>query len=351
MLPYIILLIFTILVVMYQERNGTLKIKVMGLCVDVIPIFVYLMYVTFFSLREYIGYDYPRYVNVVINDDIIGYEGRNEYISALFLHLAYLNGDYHLFFFLVAIVSFAGFIYSLYKYIEDKASLGWGMLAFLALPMGFTEMLSPQRQFLALGIFLLSFKYLLNGRFKKYILVVVVSMLSHVASVIGLLLYSVRHSFVTKKSIAIITVLMFVCCFFAIKILSQMIPFFGHYIEVMKFAEGGGELQLILYLLIGAFSIYIGFYNKSRDYHLLLKTFLVGVSISVILAPFDLKLGFRMAQYGIYSFMFMIPMYFPVFGKYRNIVKIFAVIILSFLYLYNLSVTYDDFYLPYKTWL
>ena len=110
-------------------------------------------------------------------------------------------------------------------------------------------------------------------------------------------------------------------------------------------------MQLLLYIVLGIISVILGKYISNPNYRILEKLFLSGICIACILAPFDLKVACRFAQYGIYAIFFMVPMYFTAFGKYRWLVKIVAVTIFSLLYAYNLLVADANYYMPYKTWL
>lgn len=351
--PYFLLLAFTIGIIIIQENTSGLRLALGGMTVDLTPWLVYIVYLAFFALREGIGYDYPMYQSFVEGDVTIGYYGRGELLSAYLIDCAYEYGDYHLFFFSVALIALAGIVYALHCYVDYRASLGWGMLVFLAIPMGFTELLSVQRQFLAVGIVLFAFRYIMQGSFIRYLLLICIAFTAHTSSLIALPFYLLRRPGIGLPHMLVLLAAGMAATLAAQSLLMSLVPMYAMYMENIGIAESGGYTQLLLYVAIWAVALLIYRYVRdSSSYRIMLKIFSLGMIVTLILTPFGAKIAIRFGAYGIFFFMLMLPLFFRAFrGSNRAFIKILAVAVLTGLYVYSLAVTPPGIYIPYRTFL
>lgn len=226
MISYITLFLFVLGIILLQENHCRIRVSVFGKQYDLIPIIAYLVFLAFYGLRQNIGYDYQMYVATVnggIADAVYGSKG--EILSAALLDFASYMDSSYLFFFLVAAISLAGIVYALHHYAKMESSLGWGLLVFLALPIGLIFTLSIQRQFLAIGFILYGMKYLWERKPWKYAGGTLLALVSHLSSFNAFLLYFVQTPKLSKKMIVAIGLVGSVLMLWAAEIVSVFCPF------------------------------------------------------------------------------------------------------------------------------
>lgn len=355
MIPYFCLLAFVLGIILFQEQIGTLKIRIEKKEYDVIPFVAYAVFLLFYSVRDYIGYDYGMYYHTVEGgyaDDV--YASKGEFISAWLLDIATYFGNPHIFFFLTAAISFACIIYACQKHIKIKAGLGWGLLVFLALPLGFIYTLSIQRQFVAVAILMFGIKYLWNRKIVKYLVVTALASMAHMSSFLCILLYLVQSKFVNKKILFSICVMGLLLTSKAEAIVAYLFPFYIQYVEASAIAkDGGGTTQFILYVLILFFSMAFYYFVRDKErYNFFFKNYIFGFILMLVLFPFDASVSFRLGGFSLLNAIFLIPLWPSAFtGVSRMYFKLLLAMALSFAYYYGLITTVADFYVPYKTFL
>lgn len=351
---YFLLLIFVIALIVFQDIYGAVHVSLFGKKYDIIPFVTYIVFLVFYAIRDYIGYDYAMYYKTVEGgyaDDV--YASKGEYISAGLLNIANYFNDPHVYFFLTAAISLACIVYACHKYIDLKSGLGWGMLAFLALPVGFLYTLSTQRQFVAIGIMMLGIRYLRQKRFFSFTGITILATMAHISSCFCWLLFFIQSKRINKKILAIIGIFGFFLASKATSLIAIFFPFYMAYIEMAIGTSGGGTSQFILYMLILLISVVLYYFMKEKEtYNFFLKNYMFGFALMAMLFLFDASVSFRLGGFALLNAIFLIPLWGNAFSGIPKIFfKCILVLALSFAYYYGLITTVDDFYIPYKTFL
>jgi len=355
MLPYLLLLIIVLFVIVLQEIN----IDVIVFKSKVSVLLLSISFIIFFSIRDYIGYDYPAYVTIIESQYWDMYLNSGEWLTTLCMLFAHEVEDYHVFFAIVSVISFTSLISSLNNNSFFSTSTGWGMLCFLAMPLGFIEGLSTSRQFVAMSIVLYSTKWLIgdNRSFGKFILGILVATGFHITSIISLLMYPISSLKFKYRYLPIILVGIVILGVFSFTILSKYMPILEiyslRYLQEMKGGENGGSLQILMWIICAVIGIFFRRFGKKIPYYdMFLKCYLMGVGLVILVAPFSFNEAFRIGGAMLYCYMFLIPYFFSSIKlNQRCYIKILFAIVFSSLYIYALSITIPngDSYVPYRT--
>ena len=351
---YIGLLVFVLIIIIIQSYLGNVNVKIRNTNVSIIAVILLIVFVGFYGLRDNIGYDYSMYAATVYGgyaDEV--YASKGEILSATLLNIAGYFYNEHIFFFLVAIIALSLIIYSTIKYTNISDSVGWSMLCFLAIPIGFINSLSIQRQFLAIAILLFAIRYLLQRNFIKYFICVVIACLFHISSIIYILLYYITSNKFKYKYFVLLFILGYIFIISIMNFIIDVFPFYESYIASFNSFNNGGLTQIILYILFAIIFIYLKKYLKRYyEYDIFLKIYIGGLVLTLWLILFDANVAFRLGGVALLSIILLFPYIFYAFkNSGRLLIKIVTFILLSVIYIYALSITDGTFYLPYKTFL
>ena len=351
---YIGLLIFVWLIIIIQSYLGNINIKIGNTNVSIIAVILLIVFVGFYGLRDNIGYDYSMYAATVYGgyaDEV--YASKGEILSAMLLNIAGYFYNEHVFFFLVALIALSLIIYSIIKYTNISDGIGWSMLCFLAIPIGFINSMSIQRQFLAIAVLLFATRYLLHRNFVKYFMCVIIACLFHISSIIYILLYFITSSKFKYKYFLVLFIIGYIFIISTIKAIINIFPFYEVYVTSFNGFDNGGMTQITLYILFAIIFIYLKKYlKKYYQYDIYLKIYLGGLVLTLWLILFDANIAFRLGGVALLNMILLFPYIFYAFKNVnRLLVKLLSLVLLSIIYIYGLLVTDATFYLPYKTFL
>ena len=348
---YVLLLIIITIILLFQENSCILNVKLSSINLDISCIFIYLVLVIFYSVRENIGYDYSMYKSIVEGGYAWSvYSRGGEFISAFLMDIASDYDDYHIYFFLVAVISFLFITKSLMDNSCGKRKIAWGILMFLALPMGFIESLSFQRQFLAITMLLYGTKYLIRKKYFYYTVVIILATMCHASSFIYIIL-----PIVTKfkyKWLILGGILTVVLVNSSTSILGEFSPRLQMYFLATsgEFATGG-ESQMALYIILLLIGLFLKKYINNYEYDCMLKIYIFSMMSILLLSAIDLKVAIRLGAAGIYHMMFIINYWIDGIKRRQPFfAKICIYLVLIGMYAYNLYVTTRN-YLPFETFL
>lgn len=350
---YIILLICVLVSILFQKYTNKFNTRIKKSINIIISLFLLLVLVGVYSLRDNIGYDYAMYIRTIEEgyaNDI--YASKGEIFSAALLNFAGFLGEPHIYFFLVALISFILIIYSLNKYIEVSNGLGWGILCFLAIPIGFIVTLDVQRQFVAMAILVFATRYLILRSFIKYFFCIVLACFFHISSIFYICIYFITSSKFKYKYFIILLLFGYIISYIGVNLLVNIFPFYEEYLTT--FSSEGGFLQITVYVVWGIIFLGIKKYMKNYyNYNIFLKTYLWGLIMIVSLMPLfnSVQVVVRLGGVALMNLIFLIPYLFYAFKNYKWMVEILTILILSFMYIYALLVTVPGFFIPYKTFM
>lgn len=352
MAAYIILYLLVCVNILLKRTNVNLIVgkKIFNIPIDLI--FFSIVFIFFYATREFIGYDYQMYYDVISNNLYESYIYRNEWLSYYFMNIAYYFEEPRVFFALIAIGAIPTYFYAFKYYSKNKVALGWMLLVFLALPIGFIQTLSVSRQFIATAIILLSTKYILTRNFKKYIFSIIIASLFHFSSIICLLFYIINYKKFKYKY--------FIISFFIIEVFLEVIKIIiNNYFEIYngylgnEFLHQGGLTQLFMYVILALIFIYVKFYKSYVDvyYDVCLKNYLLGLMMAIIFLGYQGLLGIRLGFVGLtYAIILFAHTLIIMNKKYILYYKFICIIIFSICFFYNLYIAADS-YIPYKNFI
>lgn len=143
------------------------------------------------GLRSGVG-DTPAYITMF--DDapsqfsfsaLASYEKDQGYFALSMLFKQFVSTDFHIWFLLIAAVSGCAVAYTLYKYSEN---FFFSMFLFMAM-VHFVWMLNGMRQFIAVSILFASTRFLIERKFLKYLMVVLLVSTIHITALIMIPVY------------------------------------------------------------------------------------------------------------------------------------------------------------------
>lgn len=351
---YIILLSIVWGVIIFKSSLRKMQIKLGKYKIPILNIFLLIIFLGFYGFRDEIGYDYPMYMAIIYGgyaNDV--YASKGEILSALLLNIAGALDNHYVFFFLVALISLTLIFYSIIKYTDFENKIGWGILTFMAIPVGFVYSLAIERQFMAISVLLFATRYLLKRLFIKYFICVLIACLFHVTSIFNIILYIITSEKFKYKYFIFIFVIGEILTFGVKNIIISMFPFYEVYISSLNSFETGGKAQAVLYIIIAIWFLYVRTYLKNNSkYNIFLKSYICGIALMSFLLPFDANVAFRLGSLGLINLIFLMPYSFCIFSNNSKfIMKIFMIIICSIIYIYGLLITTGTAYIPYKTFI
>lgn len=342
MIPYILLYLFVIFIIIIENFNEYKKIN--------LKLIISIVFCIFYSIREFVGYDYTMYYNIIDKGMHEGYLYRNEYLSYFFMDIANYFNEPRVFFALVAIIALPLYIYFFYNYACKRNMLGWSMLIFMALPIGFMQTLSVSRQFIAAAIVLFATKYIVSLNFKKYIFCIFIATMFHFTSIVLIILYIVNMKWFKYKYIIILGIIINVFIALIVMIIEN---YFVTYIDYVLNDNiyNNGFSQSFLYIFMGV--IFIGIrnlYKDNRIYDICLKNYLIGLIFVIAFMGkaglLGIRIGFVELTYGI-----ILLTYFINSIRYNLVIKYICYIILSMMFFYNLYLSNIGTYIPYRSFI
>lgn len=344
MVAYIILVFAVILCVIIQENTHRTTIVYNIYKIPLSSLIMFVVFVSFYSLRYNVGMDYLAYYYMTVYAD--GYWiplVRGEWLSAAFIWVAYALDCPYVYFASVAIISFGLIMYSVSKYVEVENGLGWGMLAFMVMPIGFTASLSMMRQFIAIAIIMYCMKYIINRSKYKFLSGVFFAAGFHMSSIVAVCMWIVTAKRFKLKYF----VLMFLAFIFMFFVLNEYIgalfPGFNQYLNTSYTEDNGGLqitsiLQLLLYVFFAmVFLCFRKYLLCYKNFTVFLRCFLLGVVCSSAMFLIEPYNAFRFGGAMLYCLIFLMPYIFVLFArKSRFAVKILMWCSLTVLICFNL---------------
>ena len=353
MIPYLLLLLFVIFVIILEENNLDINLRFNNFYLSIIFLISVIVFFCFYSLRIDVGYDYPMYSQIINQGTQEGYISRNEWGSYLLLDFAHENNSPELFFALIAAIAVPLYLFVL-KYRNDcKNSLGWGLLLFLAMPIGLLQTLSVSRQFAAVACFLYAIKYIKKRKLFNYLLFIIIGMMFHFSTILTIPLYWIASErFRYRYFIYLFIVSYILIAPVAFFLVRNNFPLYSDYLQI-TFFDQGGLTQILMYVVLGIWFVFVKTYwQNNKWYNVYLKIYLYGMFFLITFSPFAGLLGVRLGFAGISCALLLFPYTLNVFKHYNGIiVKIIVGVVLMLVYFYSLSLTGEGTYLPYMTFL
>lgn len=271
------------------------------------------------GFREGVGADYYRIYAQGYSDAANGVESRYEVaFDALQQACLLLSADYHLLFFVCALITVALVYLAIYRW--SKMPL-LSVLIFLLCGLFFFST-NAIRQAIAIALFLNAVPYIFKGDFLKYCLLIVVATLFHQSAIILLALYFSRFFNLNLVRAGVICLTIAALGGFLVAIFLQigglMSEQFAIYARLQHYLEGDLDVLDLAYTLIA----YMVFFCVQREKHHLYQdnaeirilTNILFLGLLIIVMTGYMFILFRFARYITPLLIFYIPNLIIQFG-------------------------------------
>ena len=297
-----------------------------------------------------IGSDTVRYYNKFLDLSYDKYLDYGEVGSYLLMHIAYELNNPQIFFLVTAFIVVFLYMYAISVYSYKKNSISWGYMLFLSSTVGLSSIVSIERQVLACAVILFGTRFLIERKFVKWIVTIVVAASFHISSLFLVVLYPITSRKFKYKYIALATLILLLISDIFMRYIVEMFPHYETYIT-MYVDDGHGVKQLVMYIcLFILFSFNYMKYKTDEKYNIFLKIYIVGMALLASLFPWvGISISVRFA-YVCLCYMFVLISYcMDVRNMYvRCMFKIAMVLILTILYLYTMDISEM---IPYELYL
>lgn len=246
------------------------------------------------GMRFYVGTDYHMYVNAIFkniahNNSMFMTHLEWGYTTLNFVISRFTDNEHVMLFIVSFITTF--FVYlALYNY-RKYTSISMGMLIYMFLY--YQTSFNLMRQYLALSIVLYAFTLILNGRYKKSIIYIMLATTFHYSAIISLSLIGLYKVNFSKKSIiyyTLIAVSLISCFAFYEQIMSIGFYFMGIFIEIDRYQRyiidvNAGEFSLMITFLrlpviLLSFLFFKSLYTYNKDNRLLIYLLIIDLILS-----------------------------------------------------------------------
>lgn len=355
MLPYILLSIFTLLTygvgceLAKRHQSGEYYFKIISI----------IMLVIFAATRGIdVGTDTRGYLHMwsaiihtpfedltILSEPLFSFYSYITYILS-----TYLDVDYWLFLLGISTVTVLAYVNSIEKYSTYKTQ---SLFIFIALGI-YTFHFNGVRQAITMAIFLFSYRFIISGELKKYLLLLFCAFLIHKSIIVMLPFYWFFRMGLTKNSVMLIVF----CSILASLAMQQVVDFASEFDErYSSYADarfaGGGLVSVLFYtsiLLWLSFCMKVNNLHTQLYKHSLLAMFVsvcIGwVSIILSLNPSGiLRLIMYFTQFSIFSIPISIMSFRPGIQRLFIAISVYTVL---FLYFY-ITTSFFSGLSPYKS--
>jgi len=320
---------------------------------------IFISLLTFSVLRYDVGWDYTAYRTVIESgfDNIV--DSRYEFFSKyIFLIGSYLN-FYPIVFAIFSFLTLRIVYTSINKYSINPV-LSW--LVFYSFPLFFFASLSTIRQSLATMLIFYSYKYVIEKKYIKFFIILIVAMSFHISSIVGVLLLPIIIFPISKLT----NIILFIGSFYVSKIIllfmiNSDFVFLRVFQNYIGYEEAKPELISYLYYGFGIFNLL--YYNKLSKINPQNKVIISLINIGLVLfniLSFEPITSLRVSAFFLIFLIYLIPYYVEIFNKQsRALVKnilVMSFLSLSSMYLYMYINNYGNgviekvSFLPFKFW-
>ena len=321
--------------------------------------FVFIILTIFLGIRYMFGSDYISYLsqyNIIKQGVDYSYSW---YESILFnetpsepgwvlINRCFASSSFAFLVFVLTVIE----CYFLYKYIRRYVSPCWywfSIFLFMVNPSNMLTCISMMRQYLAMTIFLIAIRYIFNGKFIKYFILILTATFIHTSSIILLPVYLLRNinfSVFRKKSIIYTATLILVLWYIwgaslCGDIINNLlgIGLFQRY-ELYALDDTGSislGLSTIVYVLLFYFGIGVIKYSSNEEAILILISL---IGILVLPLGVNISLISRLSFYFTYALIFVCPIIFDKIK--RKGIRYLLIIMMIFFYIKSFVSFFDS---------
>lgn len=323
------------------------------------------------------GYDYDVYERVYnaipvlkyfdfstihSNNDVYGLEKGFLFLGSF---LKTLGFTYHGFNLVCSIIFYSCFYFA---FKNERKLFSFIIIIFLY-KLFFFQTFVLTRQMLCLGLFFIMLNYIKNGNFFKYLFLCLLMTTIHASSLILLPVYFVRYLKITKKGLAIISLVFIpftIVSLFDISLLSLIIKFFANLLggtlssrleNYISLLSGGNQINILntLEYVILMLVVICDFkhLNKKNENNIYLKIFLILLPILTIFRGYEVLARVKDYFVIVYAFIIYELCKSPKLIKFNKKNMLYIVVILFCFagYIRTLLVFDDGGLMPYNSYI
>ena len=285
------------------------------------------------------------------------YEKDQGYFALSILFKQFISTDFHLWFLLIAAVSGCAVAYTLYKYSEN---FFFSMFLFIAM-VHFVWMLNGMRQFIAVSILFAATKFLVEKKFLKYLILVLLVSTIHVTALIMIPVCFIVMARPWGK-IMWIAVAAFLLVGLSLDRIANTWSFlledsaYEGYLEVAASSAGSDILRSVVAIAPPLFALLCKRYtNQARDNRVLNISIIMSVlsAVTYLCSSFSggVLIGRLPIYFDMYNLLLLPWLVKNVFNKRSQIVVYLVLVVCYFAFfyfkaVYGLGLTYISDILP-----
>ncbi|WP_274309537.1 EpsG family protein [Solibacillus daqui] len=306
----------------------------------------FLLLFCFSAFRFDVGWDYLAYYDTVkynIQTNIVGGE---EFATILLIELSRSIGIYNLFFVVNSFIC----LFLIYKTINKYSVDPWlSLLFFLCFPLYFLNSLSVIRFFTALAITFYGFKYIEQKRPIPYIVLVVIAILFHKASLIAFVFYLARYIKLGTFKLVILLASLPVIANLLNGLVLNYLPKYAVYTKETASQEGTKAIVFFLILAFIALLLRKKITDDDEPSRIYLNIFFMGIAIYLMFYAQG-TMGHRLSLFGTIYGLLVVPKMISLFNNaivhfYLKLL-FYTLLVAMFLYIINSGAAT---YIPYRT--
>ena len=334
--------IFTVILSIAWKKSSTFLLYTFMILLIIISGFRYgvgadfFSYAYIFELIRSDGWGPVDFAFVEVSLIVLGFGVQNQFLYLLFAAITLL---------------FFAHFYRRYAYNPVFA-----MVLFALMPILFFGSFNGIRQFLAMGIFLFSLRFLVNRKLLHYMLVVLIASLFHKSALLMLPLYFIVHLQSSMQLYMLLFLVYVVMLQFANYILYEVVGFSYVYTLYPDRYDGslGFKIYPLILLFVGLFFIRKHLTQSFSANNVFINMLYLGILI--MLTPLFMDLPYMMVMRVSLYFLMVLPVLLvnvmPIIidQPMKRIYFVFVLSSVSFYYFFTLSV-YGEAYrlLPYSS--
>lgn len=308
------------------------------------------------GIRYYVGTDYEIYQKFYTYAEYLGVKyfiRQDGTISELLFYLVLTLGriifnNYNGFLFLASFITNMFVIYSL-DYHKEKINMPFSLLIYYLLL--YPTSLNIVRQMMAVSIIIYAYRYIVEKRFFKYLMFVLIASLFHATAVIALMFYIFAYSTPkNRKKFIWLLILSTISLPILIKV-AHHIPLFSKYFNAydVKFSPQFGLLAKKLPIILMTLLYSKRIAKKEDRSYIFVLLYMTEIALSFM--SFFVIWGFRLSYYVCGSQLFLAPLLVNSRNtpRKRDNLRIALAIYYIFLFIYSFMIMGQEGIFPYRS--
>ena len=309
---------------------------------------IQLIFILGFRLLGTVGKDwiyYSKYYDLQLNwnlAELLDYQRYEIGFKLLTKVLSLIYNNTQFYVFIIGVISVVPVAFIIYKYSKMPFL---SLIIYVTLDF-YTFNFAGLRQGIAIAIIFFSYKYIVENKFLKFILCIILATLFHTSAIVFLPIYFIRQIKITKLKIVFFAIIVILIYIFKNQIFLIINRFFYDNYSLSNTSSGNWML-LCIFMLILCYLFYKAVIKNDKNNQKLYIITTIGCMCMLFSSIASDTM--RIANYFYIFLLILIPEVLNCLknNNTRNILTIFSVILLTGIYIYLLTI---DLYniVPYK---